>query len=170
MLDPRGITCKADLDKHFGFSGILAAIRHAVNALVHTTTRATPSQLVFGRDKLLNVNFVADWQCIKDRKQRLILQNNKRETRHASHTSMTKAIALWSNSTPRANTMVTNTRALMRLLRHMTTAPSSSQGTPMVELSTRHGISGMLIPIWTDHPNAAARSFGANHFSPTQSS
>jgi hypothetical protein len=81
MLDTRGITCKADLDEHFGFSGILAAIRHTINALVHATTRATPSQLVFGRDKLLNVNFVADWQYIKDRKQRLILQNNKRENK-----------------------------------------------------------------------------------------
>ena len=38
-----------------------------------------PTQLVFGRDALLNVSFQADWQYIKDRKQKLIIQNNKRE-------------------------------------------------------------------------------------------
>jgi len=34
---------------------------------------------VFGRDAMLNATFQADWQFIKERKQRLIIQNNKRE-------------------------------------------------------------------------------------------
>ena len=34
---------------------------------------------MFGRDAILNVSFQADWEYIKERKQRLILQNNKRE-------------------------------------------------------------------------------------------
>ena len=50
-----------------------------MNSTVHTTARATPSQLVFGRDAMLNATFQADWQFIKERKQRLIVQNNKRE-------------------------------------------------------------------------------------------
>ena len=79
MIRTRAITGKADLDQ--GWLGILSAIRHAVRSLVHTTARATPTQLVFGRDALLNVSFEADWQYIKERKQRLILQNNKRENR-----------------------------------------------------------------------------------------
>ena len=79
MVRTRAITGKADLDQ--GWLGILSAIRHAVRSLVHTTTRATPTQLVFGRDALLNVSFEADWQYIKERKQILILQNNKRENR-----------------------------------------------------------------------------------------
>ncbi len=70
---------KRDLDEEFGWDGILAALRQAMRATVHTTTRATPTQLVFGRDALLNVSFEADWQYIKERKQCLILQNNKRE-------------------------------------------------------------------------------------------
>ncbi len=73
------IRTKADLDKDFGWTGILSAIRQAMRATVHTTTRATSTQLVFGCDALLNMSFEADWQCIKDRKQKLILQNNKRE-------------------------------------------------------------------------------------------
>ena len=50
-----------------------------MNSTVHTTLRATPSQLVFGRDAILNVSFQADWEYIKARKQKRILQNNKNE-------------------------------------------------------------------------------------------
>jgi len=50
-----------------------------MNSTVHTTARATPTQLVFGRDAMLNVSFQADWQFIKECKQRLIIQNNKHE-------------------------------------------------------------------------------------------
>ena len=38
-----------------------------------------PAQLVFGRDAILNVSFEANWQCVKEREQKLILQNNARE-------------------------------------------------------------------------------------------
>ena len=34
---------------------------------------------MFGRDAILNISFDADWQHIKERKQGLILQHNKRE-------------------------------------------------------------------------------------------
>ena len=36
-------------------------------------------QLVFGRDAILNTKFEADWQYIKQRKQHVINQNNRRE-------------------------------------------------------------------------------------------
>ena len=36
-------------------------------------------QLVFGRDAVLNIQFKANWKMIKERKQNLIKQNNKRE-------------------------------------------------------------------------------------------
>ena len=54
-------------------------MRQAVTFTVHTTTRGTPTQLVAGRNTLLSISFKADWQYIKERKQKLILQNNKRE-------------------------------------------------------------------------------------------
>jgi len=50
-----------------------------MNSTVHTTARAMPTQLVFGRDAMLNTTFQADGQFIRERKQRLIIQNNKRE-------------------------------------------------------------------------------------------
>lgn len=59
--------------------GILNAVAFAVRATVHTTTKATPMQLVFGRDAIMNIQFRADWKLITDRKQKLIKQNNKRE-------------------------------------------------------------------------------------------
>ena len=52
-----------------------------MRSTVHTTNRATPTQLVFGRDALLNVSFEADWQYLKDQKQKRILHNNKRENK-----------------------------------------------------------------------------------------
>ena len=70
----------------YGWQGVLAAVRHAIRCSVHTTTRATPTHLVFNRDAILNISFEADWQYIKDRKQKLIVQNNKREnTKRISH-------------------------------------------------------------------------------------
>ena len=79
MIRTSGLTDETELSDDFGFQGILAAVRRAVNSTVHTTLRATPTQLVFARDALLNVSFQADWEYIKERKQRLIVQNNKRE-------------------------------------------------------------------------------------------
>ena len=61
------------------WDGILAAVGFAMRATVHSTTRATPMQLVFGRDAIHNVRFQADWKYIKERRQRQIIQNNDRE-------------------------------------------------------------------------------------------
>ena len=56
------------------------------NSTLRTTLRAAPTQLVFGRDAMSNASFQADWEFVEERKQRLVLQNNKREnakrTRH----------------------------------------------------------------------------------------
>ena len=81
MIRTFNIQQRDDLDPRWGFEGILSAVRRGVNATVHTTLRATPTQLVFGRDAMLNVSFEADWQYIKERKQKRILQNNKAENK-----------------------------------------------------------------------------------------
>jgi hypothetical protein len=66
-------------DVHETWSGLLAAVGFAMRATVHTTMRATPMELVFGRDAILNIRFQANWQYIKERRQRMIVQNNQRE-------------------------------------------------------------------------------------------
>jgi transposase InsO family protein len=47
------------------WQGIFAATMFALRATIHTTLQATPSQLVFGRDAILNVQYKADWTAIK---------------------------------------------------------------------------------------------------------
>jgi hypothetical protein len=68
---------------HDKFDGYLSAVTKAINSTVHTTLNATPTQLVFRRDAFLPVAFEADWNYIAERKQRLIVQNNKRERQAA---------------------------------------------------------------------------------------
>jgi len=79
MICSAQIKDKRDLDSLLGFKGVLAACWKPMNSTVHTTARATPTQLVFGRDPMLNATFQADWQFIKEQMQQLIIQNNKRE-------------------------------------------------------------------------------------------
>ena len=68
-----------DLDEKDPYTGILSAVAFATRATIHTTLNATPSQLVFGRDAMLNMEFHADWATIRKRKQERIDKNNVRE-------------------------------------------------------------------------------------------
>ena len=61
------------------WEGILAATMYAMKATYHTTLKATPMQLVFGRDAILNTKFEADWKVISQNKQEMINKNNQRE-------------------------------------------------------------------------------------------
>ena len=67
------------MDEEDPWSSILAAISYGVRATVSTTTRASPMQLVFGRDPMLDVKYAADWKYIRDRKQKVINDNNRKE-------------------------------------------------------------------------------------------
>ena len=70
-----------DSTKSEDLDGVLAATMFAIRATYHTTTQATPTQLVFGRDAILNIQFEANWQLIKARKAKRILQNNEQENK-----------------------------------------------------------------------------------------
>jgi len=78
LISSQNVTGKKDLQDGT-WTGILSAVGFAMRATVHTTQRATPMQLVFNRDAIHNVRFEADWQYIKQRRQHVIQQNNKRE-------------------------------------------------------------------------------------------
>ena len=69
------------MDEEDPWSGILASTMFATRATIHTTNQATPSQLVFGRDAILNTKFEADWNIIRQRKQEMIAKNNTRENK-----------------------------------------------------------------------------------------
>lgn len=68
-----------DLDPDNPWAGILSATMFAVQATYHTTLQATPSQLVFGRDAILNVQLKANLNLIQRSKQQIIQKNNKKE-------------------------------------------------------------------------------------------
>ena len=70
-----------DLDVKLQWQGVISAIGFAIRSTVHTTTQATAAQLVFSRDAIHNVAFKADWEYIRKRKERLIIQNNTRENK-----------------------------------------------------------------------------------------
>jgi len=69
------------IDEANPWSGILSATMFAMRATYHTTLQATPMQLVFSRDAIMNTTFEANWHVIKERKQTLIRKNNERENR-----------------------------------------------------------------------------------------
>ena len=67
------------MDPDDPWGGALSAAMFAPRATYHTTTQATPMQLVFGKDAILNTTFQANWKYIKHRKQKLIHKDNQRE-------------------------------------------------------------------------------------------
>jgi hypothetical protein len=72
---------KRQLDGLYPFDEFLSAAAYAVRCTYHTTLRATPGQLVFGRDMHLPTKFVADWAAIAMQKQKEIERNNARENK-----------------------------------------------------------------------------------------
>jgi hypothetical protein len=77
MIATKNITGQASLPDG-RWDGILGAVAFAMHATIHTT--ATPMQLVFfGRDAIHPIRFEADWQYIRERRQKIIIQNNDRE-------------------------------------------------------------------------------------------
>ena len=61
-----------------------------IQSMVYTTTQHTLSQLVFGRDAVLNINKEANWQLNKQYQQALINKGNQKQYRrrqpHVYHT------------------------------------------------------------------------------------
>eukprot|EP00957_Ditylum_brightwellii_P170122 12949383-Ditylum_brightwellii.AAC.1 len=70
-----------DTNEKDPWTGIPSAIRFATGATVHTTMQATPMQLAFGKDAILNVKHEADWNYIKQRREELIRNNNEQESK-----------------------------------------------------------------------------------------
>ena len=67
------------------WSGILSATVFAVRATYHTTLHASLMQLLFGRDAILNIKHVANWEHFRQRKQLRINHNNKQENTRQTH-------------------------------------------------------------------------------------
>ena len=58
-----------ELDEDDPFCGLISVVGFAIRSTYHTTLQATPGQLVFGRDVIFSIQYIADWQHTKNRKQ-----------------------------------------------------------------------------------------------------
>ena len=65
------------LDEEDPWKGILSATTFAVRSTYHTTLKKTPGQLVFGRDMIFNIQHIANWEYIRQNKQKLIEKTAK---------------------------------------------------------------------------------------------
>jgi transposase InsO family protein len=67
------------LDEDNPWKGILSTTAFAVRSTFYTSLQSTPGQLVFGRDMIFNIQHIDNWEFIKQRKQKIINLNNKKE-------------------------------------------------------------------------------------------
>ena len=61
---------------------VLNDITWEIQSTCHTTTKASPGQLVFGRDILFGIPFIADWDKIAENKQIIINKSNQAESKN----------------------------------------------------------------------------------------
>jgi hypothetical protein len=55
----------SELDDKYPWGPFLSSAAYALHITFHTTLKATPGQLVFGRDMVLSIHFMADWGAIE---------------------------------------------------------------------------------------------------------
>eukprot|EP00957_Ditylum_brightwellii_P063877 4846510-Ditylum_brightwellii.AAC.1 len=68
---------------------VLAPTTWAIHSTYHTTLGATQGQLIYGRDMLHDIKYVADWELIRLCKQKIIDYSTSREnTKRISHDYM----------------------------------------------------------------------------------
>ena len=68
-----------DFDSVRPFESLLSSVAYAVRSTYHTTLKATPCQLVYARDMVQPMEYVAEWDLIRKTKQKRINENNARE-------------------------------------------------------------------------------------------
>jgi hypothetical protein len=68
-----------EMDEKDPWGPFLSSAAYAIHSTFHTTLKATPGQLVFGRDTVLPIKFMADWGAIEQQLQKEMGRNNRRE-------------------------------------------------------------------------------------------
>ena len=68
-----------ELDPTDPWDEFLTATAYAIRSTHHTTYKASPAQLVYGRDMLLPAQYLADWAQIRKQKQTSINESNRKE-------------------------------------------------------------------------------------------
>jgi hypothetical protein len=68
-----------EMDEKDPWGPFLSSAAYAIRSTFHTTLKATPGQLVFGRDMVLPITCVADWGAIEQQGQKEMAHNNRRK-------------------------------------------------------------------------------------------
>jgi hypothetical protein len=68
-----------EIDEKDPWGPFLASDVYAIRSTFHTTLKATPGQLVFGRDMVLPIKFIAYWGAIEQQRQKEMGRNNRIE-------------------------------------------------------------------------------------------
>jgi hypothetical protein len=67
------------MDEKDPWGPFLSSAAYAICSTFHTTLKATPGQLVFGRDMVVPIKFMEDWGAIEQQRQKEMVRNNRRE-------------------------------------------------------------------------------------------
>jgi hypothetical protein len=67
------------MDEKDPWGTFLSSAAYAILSTFHTTLKATPGQVVFGRDMVLPIQFMADWGAIEKQRKKETARNNRRE-------------------------------------------------------------------------------------------
>jgi hypothetical protein len=59
-----------ELDNKDPWGPFLSSDAYAIRSTFHTTLKATPGQLVFGKDMVLPISFMADWGGLNNAKRK----------------------------------------------------------------------------------------------------
>jgi hypothetical protein len=70
-----------ELDVKAMADSILASVSYGLRATTHRTLGVSPGAFVFGRDMMLNIPILADWNLIRERKQAQMDLNNAAENK-----------------------------------------------------------------------------------------
>jgi hypothetical protein len=66
------------MDDNDPWGPFLSSAAYSVRSTFHTKLKATPGQLVFGRDMVLPITFMEDWEAINQQCQKEMARNNRR--------------------------------------------------------------------------------------------
>jgi hypothetical protein len=68
-----------EMDDKDPLGQFVSSAAYAIHSTFHTTLKATPWQLVFGRDMVLPIKFMEDWGAIEQQRQKEMGRSNRRE-------------------------------------------------------------------------------------------
>ena len=80
MLHTKNLA-ELDFDLEDTWDTVLASVAYAIRSTHHSTLGASPAQIVFSRDMVIPMQYVAEWDIIHKRKQLKIDAANTRENK-----------------------------------------------------------------------------------------